>query len=76
VYRTLYRLPANAPGGTPPEAIRVQVGITDGAYTEVSSSLLREGEKVITGIFADEPDGATAGTPFGGRGSSPSLGRF
>lgn len=81
VYRTLYRLPANALPGAPPEAIRVKVGITDGAYTEVSSPLLKEGDTVITGIVAAEAGAAGAGTPFGGgggggRGGPPGLGRF
>ncbi len=81
VYRTIYRLPANAQPGAPPEAIRVKVGITDGAYTEVSSPLLKEGDTVITGIFVAAPGAAGAATPFGGgggggRGGPPGLGRF
>jgi HlyD family secretion protein len=79
VYRTLYRLNANGAAGTPPDAIRVKVGITDGAYTEVSSPLLKEGDTVITGIFLPGPGAASAGAPFGGgggRGGPAGLGRF
>jgi len=82
VFRNLYRLAAGALPGTPPDLIRVRIGITDGANTEVFSSALHEGDQVITGINDLGSSGAPAGaSPFGGgggggRGGPAGIGRF
>jgi HlyD family secretion protein len=73
-WRTLYVLTTNTPpgGGDPtprPEAVRVRLGITDNANTEVLEGL-KEGDPVITSVKLPAAQSATqapAGTsPFGG----------
>jgi HlyD family secretion protein len=82
VFRNIYRIAADAAPGTAPDLIRVRVGITDGAYTEVISSLLHDGDQVITGVNEPGPAGAAGGaSPFGGgggggRGGPGGVGRF
>ena len=73
-WRTIYLLVTNTPaaGGDPlptPEPVRVQTGITDNSYTEVTQGL-KEGDLVITGVKlprADEAAAPAGQSPFGGR---------
>ena len=68
VYRTVYRLPAGSTPDAKPEELRVRIGITDGADTEILGAL-KEGDVVITGLTTPAaPAGAAAASPFGGGG--------
>src|SRR5712692_1048597 len=49
-----------------PQAIPVQLGITDGTWTEVKSGALEEGQTVITGSVSKDNTTASASSPFGG----------
>ncbi|MBI3780991.1 MAG: efflux RND transporter periplasmic adaptor subunit, partial [candidate division NC10 bacterium] len=52
-----------------PRPVTVKLGITDGSFSEVTDSNLKEGQEVIVGLVAKE--GSAAGgpaQPFGGRG--------
>ncbi len=79
VFRNVYRIPAGL--DATPEELRVRVGISDGANTEILSPGLKEGDVVITGLT--QPTGAAGATggssPFGGGGGGgrgPGGGRF
>ena len=74
VFRTVYRIPAAGLPDARPEEIRVRVGITDGADTEVLGSL-KEGDVIITGLTTPAaPSGAAAASPFGGGGGGGGRG--
>ena len=49
-----------------PQAVPVQLGITDGTWTEVKSGALEEGQAVITGTLSKDSTTASASSPFGG----------
>jgi len=49
-----------------PQAIPVQLGITDGTWTEVKSGGLQEGQSVIIGSLSKDNTTASASSPFGG----------
>jgi HlyD family secretion protein len=75
VFRNVYRLPPG-PGATP-EELRVRVGISDGANTEILSPSLKEGDVIITGLTQPTGGAPAAGSsPFGGGGRGPGGGRF
>jgi hypothetical protein len=70
--RTVYTLASTtAPAGAAvkPEPRQVKVGITDGAFTEVSEGL-NEGDTVVVGLNAPELPrmGGPQSSPFGGGG--------
>jgi len=68
VSRIVYRLPAGSGSNAKPEAVRIRVGITDGANTEILSGL-NEGDLIITGISQTvTPASGPAASPFGGAG--------
>jgi HlyD family secretion protein len=48
-----------------PQAVPVQLGISDGAWTEVKSGNLKEGQPVILGTLSKDASAASA-SPFGG----------
>ena len=53
--------------GNTPETVPVNLGITDGVYTEVTGGGLKQGDRVIVASFSDKPQtGAASGSPFGG----------
>ena len=56
--RTLWVLRGEAPA-----SVRVRVGVTDGATTEIETTELREGDRVITD--ADTGGGEAKGPPAG-----------
>ena len=51
-----------------PAPREVQVGLSDGSYTEIKSGELREGEAVVTGFAPGTPGAAAAGGRGGPRG--------
>ena len=59
---TLYILVTDAAGNQSPQAVKVKLGISDGAYTEVVDGL-KEGDVVITS--AKYPQAASAAAPAG-----------
>jgi HlyD family secretion protein len=69
VYRTVYRIPAGSLPGAKPEEVRVRIGITDGANTEILSGL-NVGDVIITGLTSPTAPVSAAGgaSPFGGGG--------
>ncbi len=82
VFRLVYRLPAGGPAAAAAlEEVRVRIGITDGANTEILSNELKEGDTIVTGV--NQPSAAPAqgaANPFGGGGGGgrgiPGGGRF
>ena len=54
------------PGGKP-KAVPIQVGISDGTFTEVAGGNLTEQQQVIVGLGADRTSGAGGGGPGGPR---------
>ena len=50
-----------------PKPVNVSLGITDGAFTEVTGGDLKEGDRVIVGSLLRQTTGTTA-TPLSGRG--------
>jgi HlyD family secretion protein len=65
VFRTVFRVPAGNPPGSTPEALRVRLGITDGANTEIVGDQLKENDVIVTGV--NQPVAAAgAASPFGG----------
>ncbi|HEX3728261.1 MAG TPA: efflux RND transporter periplasmic adaptor subunit [Opitutaceae bacterium] len=75
VYRNIYRLPANAGPDAKPEEIRVRLGITDGANTEITGDV-KEGDVIITGLVQPSASPAERGgaSPFGGGGGGRRFG--
>jgi HlyD family secretion protein len=68
--RTVYVIPTNAPAaGAGPasvaQGVRVKIGITDGAYTEIQDGL-KAGESVVTGIRLTRASAPSGSSPFGG----------
>jgi len=55
--------------GAGPQAVTVEVGITDGTRTEIKGDALQEGQEVIVGLSESQKDRPTGGRP-------PSFGRF
>ncbi len=51
-----------------PKAVAVTLGLTDGVYTEVTGSGLKEGDRVIVAAFGKKEQAPAGGSPFGGRG--------
>ena len=49
-----------------PQAVPVQLGITDGTWTQVKSGGLEEGQTVITGSLSKDNTTASASSPLGG----------
>jgi len=50
-----------------PEAVRVQLGLSDGAYTEIVKGELHEGDQLITGKIGEEKSkSADKGANHGG----------
>ncbi len=70
VFRTFYVLPAGAGPEVKPQQVRVQVGITDGANTEILKGDLKDGDQLITGVNQPNEANRPAGgaSPFGGGG--------
>jgi HlyD family secretion protein len=67
VSRIVYRLPSGNNHAAKPEPVRIRIGITDGANTEVLNGL-NEGDLIITGLSQTvSPTGAAAASPFGGQ---------
>jgi len=65
--RTVYRLSGGGKG-TPPEAVAVKIGITDGIASEVLEGLA-EGDIIVTGVVvagAETTAGRPASNPFSG----------
>jgi HlyD family secretion protein len=69
--KTLYILVTDASGNQSPQPVKVKLGISDGAYTEVVDGL-KEGDVVITGAKYPQAASASAApagaNPFGGGG--------
>jgi HlyD family secretion protein len=81
VYRTVYRIPAGAGPDAPLEQLRVRIGITDGANTELLTNALKEGDVLVTGVNLPSSSAAGGAPPFGGGGGRgvpgvPGMGRF
>ena len=53
-----------------PQPVSVQLGITDGTWTEVKSGGLEQGDPVIVGALTKEEAKTSAASPFGGGSSS------
>ncbi len=70
VFRNVDRLPGGNVPGVQPEMLRVRIGITDGANTEILGTSLKEGDVIVTGANQPSaPAGAGGGaSPFGGGG--------
>ena len=73
-FRTVYLTSTNPATGDDPATVlqpmRLQTGISDGAYTEVLSGL-KEGDKVVTGVKLSSSEASaqtTGANPFGGVG--------
>jgi len=49
-----------------PKPARVALGLTDGAYTEVTGGDLKEGERVIVAALSKKEQSGPAASPFGG----------
>jgi HlyD family secretion protein len=49
-----------------PSAVPVTLGITDGAFTEVTSGNLQPGQEVIVGSVTEGTSGSAPAQPFGG----------
>ena len=76
IYRTIYRLPPGNPPGSKPEELRVQIGITDGANTEILGGGLKDGDTIVTGVnLPSAGPGGGASSPFGGGGRGGGFGR-
>lgn len=51
------------------EGVKVQTGISDGKYTEVTQGELKEGDEVVTGVPTTRAESSSGGSrPFGMRG--------
>ncbi|HWP46636.1 MAG TPA: efflux RND transporter periplasmic adaptor subunit, partial [Candidatus Limnocylindrales bacterium] len=55
--------------GSDPRPVSVEVGLTDGTYTEIKGDSLQEGQEVITGIKEAKTDSQQSSRP-------PGFGRF
>jgi HlyD family secretion protein len=54
-----------------PKPVVAQLGLSDGTYTEVASSGLKEGDKVIEASFSKKTATAPTSAPGGGPGRGP-----
>jgi HlyD family secretion protein len=70
VFRNVYRLPGGNAAGAEPELLRVRIGITDGANTEILGTSLKEGDVIVTGVNQPSAAGA-AGNAFRGGPGGP-----
>ncbi len=60
--RTIYVL---ADGEKIPKPVKVKIGITDGAFTEITDGL-KEGDQVVTSVTSAQSGGAQqSSNPFG-----------
>lgn len=59
--RTVYVLP---PGATVPKPVKVKIGITDGAFTEITEGL-NEGDRVVTSVVSKSSGPQQPSNPFG-----------
>jgi HlyD family secretion protein len=65
VTRTVYRLPGGAKSGTP-DAVSVQVGVSDGINSEILSGL-NEGDVLVTNVTLPGAQTQQPTNPFGGQ---------
>ncbi len=54
-----------------PKAVQVKLGITDGQFTAVQASDLKEGDQVITASLTKTPSTTGSSSPMGGGGRGP-----
>jgi len=65
--RTVYII-ATADNAQVLKPIQVKTGITDGIFTEITDSDLKEGDKVVSGVLNNDLQAAAGSNPFGGGG--------